>query len=240
MNTKFKIKMGVLASALLFSLSSHAALVESDLYENGDGLATLDTNTGVEWMDLTQTKGMSANEVLADPRFSGWRFPTIQEYTTLIESYLPDVDHYDTLSYYPKKAWPNPNTEIAQIKAMLSFFVGNERDADYQGLYGMFVRSDGNIGLSGGLLTSRNQYGVHRDAQFYGLNNSAGGGFDSKNGAYSMYLVSDGGHTIDSINDPSININNPSAPINDVSAPLTGIVGGLSLIALGLRLRQRN
>lgn len=217
MNIISKTKIGILASALFLSFSSHAALMEGDLYENGDGLTTIDTNTGIEWMDLTQTKGMSANEVLADPRFSGWRFPSAEEYTALIQSYLPDIDHDNRLTYYNQKAWPNKNVEIAQIKEMLSFFIGNERDADYLGLYGMYISGNGKVALSGGLLTSRNQYGVHRNAQFYGLNYGGGGDFDYKNGAYSMYLVKGG----------------------DVNAPLVGTIGALSLAAFGFRFRQR-
>ena len=42
------------------------------------------------------------------------------------------------------------------------------------------------------------------------------------NGAagYSWWLVSDGGVSLSSINNPEININNPDASINDVSAPV--------------------
>jgi hypothetical protein len=53
-----------------------------------------------------------------------------------------------------------------------------------------------------------------------------------------VFLVSDGGTTLSSINDPSLNINNSAAPINNaVSVPLPATLGllGLSLAGFGLR-----
>lgn len=54
-----------------------------------------------------------------------------------------------------------------------------------------------------------------------------------------VYLVSDGGTTLSSINDPSININNPKAPINmaDVSAPVGLATAGVLMLMLGARRR---
>jgi len=44
-----------------------------------------------------------------------------------------------------------------------------------------------------------------------------------------VLLVSDGGVTLSSINDPSLNIQNPQAPINQVSAPLLGGFGLMTI-----------
>jgi len=49
---------------------AHATLVEQDLLVAGDGLVTLDTATGLEWLDLTATLGLSVDKVLADS--GGW------------------------------------------------------------------------------------------------------------------------------------------------------------------------
>jgi hypothetical protein len=58
-----KLKTTFIAVALLLSATStQAALVETDWTNTGDALATLDTDTGIEWLDLTQTLGMSINQ----------------------------------------------------------------------------------------------------------------------------------------------------------------------------------
>ncbi len=49
------------AFLLLAGGTAGAALVEGDLAVPADGLITLDTGTGLEWLDLTATLGMSYN-----------------------------------------------------------------------------------------------------------------------------------------------------------------------------------
>jgi hypothetical protein len=56
---KFKI---TLIALLISATSAHAELVATDWKNTGDGLATLDTATGIEWLDLTQTDNMSINQ----------------------------------------------------------------------------------------------------------------------------------------------------------------------------------
>jgi hypothetical protein len=53
-----------------------------------------------------------------------------------------------------------------------------------------------------------------------------------------VYLVSDGGTTLNSQLDPSLNINNDNAPINDVYAP--SLLGLMSLGLLGFSARRRS
>lgn len=58
------------------------------------------------------------------------------------------------------------------------------------------------------------------------------------NHQYGVYLVSDGGLTLSSINNPEININNPKSPINqvsDVSAHAGLGILGMFLMCLGFR-----
>jgi hypothetical protein len=47
-----------------------------DYLTEGDNLLTLDTSTGIEWLNLNVTSMKSVTEVLADPLFSNWRIPT--------------------------------------------------------------------------------------------------------------------------------------------------------------------
>lgn len=57
-------------AALMAWGAAHASLVEQDLLVAGDGLVTLDTATGLEWLDLTATQGLSVDKVLAGS--GGW------------------------------------------------------------------------------------------------------------------------------------------------------------------------
>ncbi len=55
-----------LTATIVLPGSASASLVQSDLVSgSGDGFITLDTGTGLEWLDLTQTVGQSYNDVAA-------------------------------------------------------------------------------------------------------------------------------------------------------------------------------
>jgi hypothetical protein len=60
---------GVIATAAMIAAfgasSGHAALIEADFATPGDALLTLDTDTGLEWLDLTETVGLSYDELIA-------------------------------------------------------------------------------------------------------------------------------------------------------------------------------
>jgi len=61
---KSRLLGALCAPCLLFvSNITCAALVERDLFLSGDGLLTYDSITGYEWLDLTETKGLSYNYV---------------------------------------------------------------------------------------------------------------------------------------------------------------------------------
>lgn len=66
----------------------HAALVEKDLNTKGDALITLDTESGLEWLDVTATVGLSYNEAKATTFVteSGFRHATVKEVRSLYEA----------------------------------------------------------------------------------------------------------------------------------------------------------
>ena len=82
---KFK-KLLLITSIALASMGANAELISTDWKTTGDNLVTLDTETGIEWLDLTQTIGMSINEVegLLNSTFEGWRLPTVSEVTQMM------------------------------------------------------------------------------------------------------------------------------------------------------------
>ncbi len=80
------IKSVAISAAFLgaaLSLPAQAAVVSADWLAAGDGLLTRDVVNGLEWLDLTQTRGVSFNEALADTavgsRFAGFRIPTLDD-----------------------------------------------------------------------------------------------------------------------------------------------------------------
>lgn len=59
---KFKL-LGALL--LLVSVQAGATLIERDLDSSGDGLITYDSDTGLEWLDLTSTTNQSFDQISA-------------------------------------------------------------------------------------------------------------------------------------------------------------------------------
>jgi len=71
---------------LILSAQANAILLSVDFISSGDGLLTRDTDTGLEWLDLTATSNASINDVLngyGDFISSGFRYASIDELTTL-------------------------------------------------------------------------------------------------------------------------------------------------------------
>jgi hypothetical protein len=71
-----KMKRAILLSLISISSLVNAALIDHDTYSS-------DTATGMDWLDLTQTRGQSFDEVMsqtsAGQLLEGWRFATKAE-----------------------------------------------------------------------------------------------------------------------------------------------------------------
>lgn len=85
--------------ALLLSIASlacgmpaHAVLITADWLAPGDGLIVRDTATSIEWLNLTQTAGLSyaqvSGELGAGGGFDGWRYATNGEVSALFGDYF--------------------------------------------------------------------------------------------------------------------------------------------------------
>lgn len=79
--------------ALVVSSFTNASLIEVD-YEGivgADTAITLDTSTGLEWLDLTVTLNRSYNDILSNldsgGEFEGWRFATRTDVIKLWDSF---------------------------------------------------------------------------------------------------------------------------------------------------------
>ncbi len=70
----------------VYTSPSEATLIEIDLVAAGDKLITYDTETGLDWLDLGVTAGLSYNEVLGGAGGyigNGWRFAKANEIDAL-------------------------------------------------------------------------------------------------------------------------------------------------------------
>lgn len=76
---------------LAASGTARAVLIERDFLSPGDGLLTFDDQSGLEWLDLTETQGSSFNEVqslvLPGGAYEGFRVVTPEEAGGLLSSF---------------------------------------------------------------------------------------------------------------------------------------------------------
>ncbi len=68
---KAKCLRFLMLGAILMSLHTQAALVEWDAFAEDDGLAVKDIQSGLVWLDLSLTAGLSYND--AATQFDGWQ-----------------------------------------------------------------------------------------------------------------------------------------------------------------------
>ena len=84
--------------ACLSTFNANAAIVSVDWQTGGDNLITQDTDSGLEWLDLTVTAGMSFNDVTAQlgvgGDYEGWRYATSAEVTGLWDAFGGDNNYY--------------------------------------------------------------------------------------------------------------------------------------------------
>lgn len=252
------LKKAIIALSFAVSAMSvmpaHAAFVATDWIVADDGLATLDTDTGLEWLDLTLTDNKSYSEVTAllSTTLSGWRFPTASEVHAMMSSFFSVVSTYDDATYNVKTNTKQGSGEHANGPLFRALFghtysyyqSGNDWS---RASYGLFKDDSGNIVMSG---EHRRNYW---NGSYYSIYHNYDVGVTTDiakyaNGGY--FLVSDGGLTLSSVANPELNINNPNSPINqspqtpeepvtNVSAPHAMGLFGLCLLALGLSSRRR-
>lgn len=236
-----------LSIALLFSASSHASFQQVSVYSDGDQMATLDKSTGIEWLDTNLTKGESFTSLSSRLGESGdlygWRLPTKDEVFTMLDNYFgatyqgvfdtgesvtdsTDVNFssskyaYTALHFintFGQEELKTPSNTDYNYKQMRIRFKGSSGNAEYLSVYhsGYKVYTGGNPIKDVSIRT-------------YEQNDPKG---TYANRSHGYFLVSDGGVTLDSINNPNLNENNPNSPYN-VPVPVWGVAcfGALLLL----------
>jgi hypothetical protein len=221
----------LIISAIVFaSMGANAELIATDWENDGDSLSTLDESTGLEWLDLTQTDNQSYKNVSdqLDTNFNGWRFPTEGEILTLFENIAQEPIIIGANNYRNNTAVYNNAVSTTKL------FGRTYEDGGNVYLRGAYKADDDSYDWSGITISKNttyyNLYIYHGQNSYSEYNNNITRG---------VFLVSDGGTTLSSVNNPSLNINNLNAPINQASVPLTATAFLMGLGLTGLMRRKK-
>jgi opacity protein-like surface antigen len=219
-----KILLAATIALIGMSSSASAGFVDTDWKTTGDGLASLHEETGLEWLDFTQTIGLSINGVksLLDTTYEGWRLPSQAEVNHVMHAITGLATENNGYKFYTggpyRSQW---GTYKSEARAVINTFGGLYSDRnDYRSQALHLNDTDANNVLMSGAFINHQGY-VYDD-----LNRSES--LDYSLPIYSVFLVSDGGTTLSSIANPSLNSNNSAAP-SAVSAPLA-----LGLMSFGM------
>lgn len=206
-------------AAMIMAGSANAELVETDWLADSDGLATLDTNSGLEWLDLTLTDGMSINQVsleLGDGgQYEGWRLATASEVHDLMRNYF-GVEYIE-----------------GEGQKTYSRYASGEQIDDWQyhfGITGAEGRSMGRYDNGEGqsvMAGTRNSGTTYIDYNRGTLDNDKD--YDG------VFLVSEGGLTLSSQLDPTLGGQREINDASDVPAPIGFAAAGLLLGLSGYR-----
>ena len=228
------------ALLLTFSLTANAGFVKTDWKSSGDSLSVLHEETGKEWLSLTQTDGMSINQVIAQlgngGTFDGWRLPTASEVEVMLkDSFLGFNLKTGKNTYmaegYNDAYWKEADTDRKQMGGTDYRVVDGSYWAHSLG----FHLDDTGTQLQNSGMNHFNWKATPRLYEFNIMNQVSvdSNNWDASSTYYGVDLISDGGTTLSSKLDPTLNINNPDAPINNV--PVAYLLSGLGLFFLSLR-----
>jgi phosphoribosyl-AMP cyclohydrolase len=215
------------------SLSAQAGLSMTDWKNPGDNAVVTDSDTGIEWLRLIHTNRYSINGVLAEMgkggKFEGFRLPTANEVGHFMATVYMTTEA--TLEYHTKTY--RSGHYLGRAQAWAWWMSNNSRNAAHH--RGIYLDHDNTTVRLAGSYLNNNDYSIT-----YGLAHGGAYNKDTSIGGTvgGVFLVSDGGTTYSSINNPQMNANNPAAPIN-ANGPLSAFAAGLALMGFGLRRRQR-
>lgn len=234
---------------MLSSLQAHAAFIETDWKSTGDKLSTLDTATGLEWLDLTLTKGRSIAHTIAELNegglYKGWRLPSASEVHGLMSSILSDYAWAFNQNVYKSTqvAYSSNNGASHQVRQFWQLFGMTQiQQGDASGSFGMYLDPNYNGSLLAGPQNGTNT-GSGRDRYIY---NYTLPGASYAYHSYGVFLVNDGGVTLSSIQDPTLNASNPNAPVNQIETEVPSVdvpapagLFALVLVLIGCMYRRK-
>jgi hypothetical protein len=200
-----------LLCAMLPHTGAQAGFVHTDWLATGDSRAVLHQETGIEWMRFStnNTLGKSFDQVvgLLGTTYAGWRLPTEAEVSTMMSGLYGGL----AINFSFTDAYYGPYLEGA--RAFARAFGLNDMDDNK---FGAYRTAGGAVRVVGYNVNTGGSY-----AATYGTGFLHDYGPTATYGFRGALLVNDGGVTLSSTLDPSINSNNPLAPVSN-TAPVDG------------------
>lgn len=236
MKNRTKILTAVIGLTLFSNVN--AAIINADLNELDDGLAFIDTDQGLEFVDLTQTirHSMEYTRTLLEPgrKFEGFRIANHQE----ISSFMTNLEQtlsgdLRATSLYDDGGYMSSNNSTTDYGIVINYL---------KNVTGVTARLGANVLFSSGYYYDNDTDRVMAADLFIDTSNKYNrlqygtGDYDPNSGANGsgIWLVSGGGNTLSSRNDESLVANNPNNAAVDVPEPSTlflSLMGALGLIA---------
>ena len=247
-----KKAIAALALSALMSVSAHAGLSKIDWKTEGDNRIVLDSDTGIEWLPLSNTLGMSIDQVSAElgpgGQYEGWRLPTAKEVEGLMTTIYPAAtnqfsnDGSQTVSGYNwytggSDYYASYRTAWSNWMGLTYYTTGHKSTYKrYWQSYGLYMSdnpddpslADEDVLMSGFAYQKHNTTTSRSYKYYYYIySDRTGYSTSTKNGNTGVYLVNDGGVSLSSIEDPKINGANPNSPYRTP-------VGGAAIAFMGL------
>jgi len=232
---KKMFQIAVLCYAV-FLHQAHAEFVEIDWKVEGDASASLDTSTSIEWLRLSETKGMSISEVKAEmslgeqSAFYGWRLPTEHEVESMMENIFDELIVEGDSSFL----WNSNQTDVyAGFSKVFDWVYAYKKTGypakyDYRS-YGLYKTDSAEVNMSGVRYTNLPKTGQSQKrvytTRLYEDYDNGSYSEDYKSSSYGVFLVSDGGYTMRSL--------------SDVSAPALAMLPLIGLFGL-MRRKQKS
>ncbi len=227
---KNRVLAAIALAGVMASGSASAEFIQSDVYVAGDNKAVLDTDTGLEWMKLSETVNQSISSYMNLD--NGWRLATPEEVTQYLYN-LFDVDDSDFAGV------------IKEGRYDITTYADNF-DRDILDLMGVTYDSRTWIYAQGYVLDEETgelaQYGIQystsastRAPTYLRVGEDAPTATVGHRSPFtSPFLVSEGGASFSSLNDGEFRAIQAAA----VPLPLMGL-GAIGLLALGFTRKKK-
>ena len=173
------LKTYILLFILSTSFYANADLIQWDAFEAGDGLAVKNQATGVVWLDLTQTAGVSYN--LAGDLYEGWEYANSDQvqslFTTAFNGFAENGTEGEQLGCISGQVCYSE----AQSFGSLFGYTPHAAAPTFHYSFGLYANQDGNLKMSGTIVqnplsnaniyshTYARDYNNYFDNSFYNL-----------------------------------------------------------------------